>query len=1011
MKANRKNFFVNKSFGLLWTAALILGAALLFGGCPNPSGSETDPAAPQISVQPASAAYNLNAVPAALTVTASVSDDGVLSYQWHSNTADSVEGGTPVGGNYPYFTPPTDTLGVTWYYVEVTNTLGDKTASVTSAAAKIEVTDLIAWTAAANGSDGGETSTAITFTFNRDPGALNAAEITLANENGEATKGELSGEGLTRTLALTSVETAGNIRVSVDKAGVVAGSQTVAVYKAGEANPANYTVEQTGGAENTATTTALKFTFDKPVEGLTADDINLIGVGNDVTKGALSGGGTEWTLEITAVVLAREIIIAIDKNGIDSSRKELWVYRAAHITWTAEQIGAVEGAQSSTGIKITFSEPVEGLTLEDIKLSNTIHGSTTVIKIDELAGGGTEWILSLTLFPYRGWSFGSEVKVYDTWRNGTYVIIEKSDIVYSNTQVKLYLGPIADWTAEQIGGTSGSADSTGIKFSFNIPVNDDLKAEDISVANGTGTVTTGALSPSEDKKEWTLALTSVSAQGTVTVSLSKDRFYYTGTTQTSQTITVYSATPDIAYTAEQMGGASGSADSTGIKFSFASPVDLSAGDITITPSGSVTTGALNAGGDKREWTLALTGVAGEAEVTVSIPDKPGIEHGEKTLTVYKKPDIDLANGQTLGAYLPTITGDSEGSPHTVALAAGVNISADWAVINETVQSAEKYVILDLNACSAVDNAISGGAVPTGNNINIIKDNQYIKGIVLPNTLTTIGDYSFSSCANLTSLTIPSGVTTIGDHSFAACANLTGLTIPSGVITIGPYAFIGCGGLANLVLPTGLTSIGQSAFQGCSISSAITIPATVTTIGSSAFNGCTGSFTVTMGTSPSSSMFQNATGLTGFTLQGTVSAIGSQAFQGCTSLTGELTIPATVTTIGNSAFNGCTGLTKVTVTANQSSIGMMAFTGCTGIEEVVFEGVTSVGNNAFNSSLALAKVSFGADGTSIGNAASFPYASGTTTLKALHETTNSKAAGTYTRTRDGETGQWSAWAKQ
>jgi hypothetical protein len=90
---------------------------------------------------------------------------------------------------------------------------------------------------------------------------------------------------------------------------------------------------------------------------------------------------------------------------------------------------------------------------------------------------------------------------------------------------------------------------------------------------------------------------------------------------------------------------------------------------------------------------------------------------------------------------------------------------------------------------------------------------------------------------------------------------------------------------------------------------------------------------------------------------------------------------------------------------------MAFQTCPNIEEVVFEGaVTSVGNNAFSSSTALAKVTFGASGTSIGNVSTFPKADGDSGLKALHETTYNKAAGTYTRSRDGD-GQWSYWAKE
>ena len=79
----------------------------------------------------------------------------------------------------------------------------------------------------------------------------------------------------------------------------------------------------------------------------------------------------------------------------------------------------------------------------------------------------------------------------------------------------------------------------------------------------------------------------------------------------------------------------------------------------------------------------------------------------------------------------------------------------------------------------------------------------------------IGDYAFSGCSSLTSLTLPSSVTSIGGHAFEKCSGLTSLTIPSGVTTIDYYAFADCRGLTSLTLPSSVTSIGSSAFEGCS----------------------------------------------------------------------------------------------------------------------------------------------------------------------------------------------------
>lgn len=54
-------------------------------------------------------------------------------------------------------------------------------------------------------------------------------------------------------------------------------------------------------------------------------------------------------------------------------------------------------------------------------------------------------------------------------------------------------------------------------------------------------------------------------------------------------------------------------------------------------------------------------------------------------------------------------------------------------------------------------------------------------------ITSIGNYAFSYCASLTSVTIPAGVTSILNYAFSYCESLTSITIPEGVISIGSSA--------------------------------------------------------------------------------------------------------------------------------------------------------------------------------------------------------------------------------
>jgi len=113
----------------------------------------------------------------------------------------------------------------------------------------------------------------------------------------------------------------------------------------------------------------------------------------------------------------------------------------------------------------------------------------------------------------------------------------------------------------------------------------------------------------------------------------------------------------------------------------------------------------------------------------------------------------------------------------------------------------------------------------------------LTSIIIPNSVTSIGNGAFFKCSGLTSVTIPNSVTSIGDDAFAYCTGLTSVTIPNSVTTIGDYAFCGCGGLTSITIPNSVTSIGDRAFFGCSGLTSVTIGNSVTTIGEYAFWDC------------------------------------------------------------------------------------------------------------------------------------------------------------------------------
>ena len=121
-----------------------------------------------------------------------------------------------------------------------------------------------------------------------------------------------------------------------------------------------------------------------------------------------------------------------------------------------------------------------------------------------------------------------------------------------------------------------------------------------------------------------------------------------------------------------------------------------------------------------------------------------------------------------------------------------------------------------------------------------KTNTLLLGCVntiIPEGVTTIGEYAFKDCSSLTSITIPDSVTTIGKCAFYNCSSLTSIVIPKGVTSIGEHTFWGCKSLTSIAIPESVTSIGNFAFQYCSSLTSITIPSSVTSIGGDVFWDC------------------------------------------------------------------------------------------------------------------------------------------------------------------------------
>ena len=227
-----------------------------------------------------------------------------------------------------------------------------------------------------------------------------------------------------------------------------------------------------------------------------------------------------------------------------------------------------------------------------------------------------------------------------------------------------------------------------------------------------------------------------------------------------------------------------------------------------------------------------------------------------------------------------------------------------------------------------------------------------------NSVTSIGDYAFCGCVEITSITIPNNITSIGEGAFAGCIGLTSITIPDNVTSIGDYAFSECTALTGITIPNGVTSIGEGVFEYCESFTSITIPDGVTSIGEGAFLECTGLTNVTIGTGVTNIGFGAFEGCSsiqkmtlpfiGEKLNGTSNTFFGYIFGAENSYNSAYSVPSslkevvvtTATVLGDSAFNNCKYITDVTIPKSVKKIDYGAFLECPDLTDIWYTGSES-----------------------------------------------------------------------
>lgn len=250
----------------------------------------------------------------------------------------------------------------------------------------------------------------------------------------------------------------------------------------------------------------------------------------------------------------------------------------------------------------------------------------------------------------------------------------------------------------------------------------------------------------------------------------------------------------------------------------------------------------------------------------------------------------------------------------------------------------------------------------------------VTDLTIPNDVTSIGNYAFYGCSDLTSVVVDDNVESIGNGAFASSSlvsisigkgvkhigeavfgqytpkltdisvneqneyycsvggNLfnkektellkysskeeTVYSIPEGVETVRENAFSRCANLAEIYMPDSVTAICDYAFYSCANLSKIKFSQCVKTIGEYAFWACNN--------------------LNNVELPESVDTIGREALTYCRNLE-SITIPDGIIALPNGVFRGCNKLTEVTLPNSIKSIAYSVFEQCSKLEQVYYNG--------------------------------------------------------------------------
>lgn len=302
--------------------------------------------------------------------------------------------------------------------------------------------------------------------------------------------------------------------------------------------------------------------------------------------------------------------------------------------------------------------------------------------------------------------------------------------------------------------------------------------------------------------------------------------------------------------------------------------------------------------------------------------------------------------------------------------------------------------------------------------------KWLREIVIPDSVQSIGGQAFALCENIKSITFGNALEKVGGYAFYGCAEIerlsfkgsiadwcaiefapndgygfdsnpiavavnplvqnvqfyiqdqlvTDLVIPDGVTEIKSGVFYGYDRLTSVIIPDSVQSIGDCAFASCSNLESVSLGNGISYIGREPFTNCnklqyhSDGVLDYLGNEDNPYVYLNKCKdeqVESVTVQPSTKIIGSEAFRSC-GLT-SIQIPEGVLQIGYFAFFGCIGLGEVVLPDSLKVVEDGVFYGCYNLTKVCIpDGVTALGKSAFQGCSFLTEIILPKSVTAVGD---------------------------------------------